>query len=322
MAPRRLERGRELLYLSRADVVACALAPAEINAAIEAGFAEKAAGRAFTSRGAQMAVAGGASYDAKAGARGGHAGVKWYGYYPDNDRLGLPHFLPVILLSETESGMPVAVMDGTWVTEARTAAITAVAAGHLARRDARRLGFVACGAQARSHLEALRASFPLASVVAYSRRRETAEAFAALARAKGLEARSVAEPREAVADVDIVVTSVPHRARREVLDAGWTAPGTFVSMVDLGFSWRRETLPAFDRVVTDDLDQGTGAHGLNFGKPIETDLAALVAGKGPRPAPTDRVALMFAGTGLADVVVAGLVFARARDRNIGRVLPL
>lgn len=90
----KIEKGRELLYLSRADVVNCAISPPEANAAIEAGFVAKSAGRA-QSRGAQMALAEGVLFDAKAGVLGPHAGVKWYGYVPDNDARGLPNFSPV-----------------------------------------------------------------------------------------------------------------------------------------------------------------------------------------------------------------------------------
>jgi ornithine cyclodeaminase/alanine dehydrogenase len=321
----KIEKGRELLYLTRADVVGCAVSPADANAAIEAGFVAKSAGRA-QSRGAQMPLAGGVIFDAKVGVLGPHAAVKWYGYVPDNGAHGLPNFTPVIVLSDTETGLPVAVMDGTWITEIRTASITAVAAKYLARTESCRVGFVACGAQARSHLEALRVDFDLRNVVAYSRRRETAEAFVELASGRGLEARSVTDPRDAIADVDIVVSSVPIRpSRGEFLDASWTSPGTFVSMVDVGFSWRRETLRAFDRVVTEDVDHGIGSRGLHFGKPIESDLPHIVSAsdKGATPrSSAERVAFVFAGTGLGDVVLASLVFGRALERGIGRILPL
>jgi ornithine cyclodeaminase/alanine dehydrogenase len=318
----KIENGQDLLYLSRADVVGCAISPGDANAAVEEGFVEKAAGRARTSRGAQMMLTGGTFFDAKAGVVGAHAGVKWYGYVSGNQARGLPNFSPVIILSETETGRAVAVMDGTWITEVRTASITAVAAKHLARPESCRVGFVACGAQARSHLAALSAVFALRSVVAYSRSRETAEAFVGLARARGLEAISVAAPREAVADVDVVVSSVPARPGGAFLDASWISPGTFVSMVDLGFSWRRESLSAFDRIITDDLDQGTGSHGLNVEKPVDTDLAGIVSGAGAGSGRSaDRVAFVFAGTGLADVAMAKFVFTRALERGIGRWLP-
>jgi len=86
-------------------------------------------------------------------------------------------------------------------------------------------------------------------------------------------------------------------------------------MVDLGHSWRRETLSIFDIVVTDDFDQGGGASGFNFDGVIDADLPQVVSG-------ASRAALIFSGTGLADVAVAAAVFERALERNIGTVLPL
>jgi len=63
-------------------------------------------------------------------------------------------------------------------------------------------------------------------------------------------------PIEAVQGLDIVVSSVPHGApENPILDAAWVSPGTFVSMVELGYAWKRDTLAAFDRVVTDDVEQ-------------------------------------------------------------------
>lgn len=82
-------------------------------------------------------------------------------------------------------------------------------------------------------------------------------------------------------------------------------------------------MQAFDRVVTDDVDHAIGSHGLHFGKPIDTDLAGIMSGKDATPqSSAERVAFVFAGTGLADVVLASLVFGRAVERGIGRILPL
>ncbi len=85
-------------------------------------------------------------------------------------------------------------------------------------------------------------------------------------------------PADANAAIEAAFVGVPIRASRgEFLDASWISPGTFVSMIDVRFSWRRETLRAFDRVVTDDLDHGIGSRGVHFGRPIESDLAGIAS---------------------------------------------
>lgn len=316
--------GQDLLYLSSADVEACALTVAEVEAAIEAMFRAKAEGRAAMKPKLGLQAGASALFLASPGvlAEPPVAGIKWVGV-ADNEARGLPHIAGTIILADAASGMPVAVMDARWITGARTAAITAVAARRLARPDSRTLAFIACGLQARTHLEALRPHFPLARVQAFSRRLSSAEAFAAEIRADGLEAVAAAEPREAIAGADIVVTTTPVVPKTEpFLDAGWLAPGSFTAMVDLGVSWLREPLEALDLVVTDDLSQA-GSEKLVYPKPYDGEIADLVAGRlAGRPSNEARTALVFAGIGLADVALGAAVYQRAAAQGIGRILPL
>lgn len=316
--------GQDLLYLCDADVRAAELSLAEVEAAVEAVFAAKAAGSAVMKPKLSLHAEDGALFLASAGVLGAPAygGVKWVGV-ADARQSGLPHIAGTVLLNDAASGMPVAVLDARWITGVRTAAITAVAARRLARPESARIGFVACGLQARAHLAALRPHFPLASVRAYSRRLSTAQAFAEEARALGLEAEAVEDPQAAVAGMDIVISSTPVVPRTEpFLDAAWLAPGSFASMIDLGLSWLSETLPALDLVVTDDIAQA-GTERLAYPEPYDGEVADLVAGKHPgRESPAQRSALVFAGLGLADVAVAAAVYERAKEKGVGRTLPL
>lgn len=320
-----MKLGQELLYLCNADIERCGLGPAEVEAAVEAMFAAKADGSARMKPKLSLSAPDGALFLGSPGAMASpaYAGIKWVGV-ADNHARGLPHIAGTIVLSDAASGMPVALLDARWITGLRTAAITAVAARRLARPDSAAIGFVACGVQARAHLAALRPHFPLARLRAYSRRLETAQAFAAAARGAGLaDAAAVADARDAVAGCDIVVTSTPVVPRTApFLDAGWLAPGAFAALVDLGVSWIPETLADLDRVLTDDRAQAETER-LSYPKPYDGEVADLVADPAAgRQSPAERTALVFAGIGLADVAVAALVYERAAERGIGRVLPL
>ncbi len=316
--------GQDILYLSNADIEGCGMSLAQVEAAVEAMFAAKAAGGAHMKPKLALHPPERALFLASPAALDSppYAGLKWVGV-AGNEGRGLPHIAGLILLSDVETGMPLAVMDARWITGVRTAAITAVAARRFARPDSASIGFVACGLQARTHLAALRPHFPLARVRAYSRRLETAEAFAEKVRAEGLEAEAVAEPQAAVADTDIVVTSTPVVPRTEpFLDAGWLSPGSFASMVDLAVSWKSETLAGLDRVVTDDRAQ-SGSEGIAYKDPYDGEVADLVAGTlEARRSPTERTALIFAGLGLADVAVAAAVYEQADKAGAGQRLPL
>ena len=316
----------ELLYLSQADVVACDVQVGELEAALRHAFLRRAEGGVWSHPKVTIS-AGGANIFRGKGAvmdRPGYAAFKWFGYFPGNSN-GVPDFMPLIVLNEIETGRPVAIMDGVWISAIRTALISLVAARAMARADAGTIGFLACGAQARSHLDVFAAAFPLTNVVAFSRRLETAEAFVAKAREKGLQGRAVSDPRAAIAGCDIVISSIPHgSAHNGQLDANWVEPGTFVSSVDLGFGWRRDSLGAFDRTVTDDREQSTaGPNGvLNYDGPFAGDIADLVSGRiAGRTNRDERNALIFSGAGLADLAAAAFIYEAARTKGIGTRLP-
>ena len=155
----------------------------------------------------------------------------------------------------------------------------------------------------------------------YSRRRTTAEAFAAEVRRCGVEASVVERPQEAVTGVDIVVSSVPHGASENpILDAAWVSQGTFVSMVELGYAWKRASLAAFDRVVQ---SAPGGKEQLNYVGAYAGEIADLVSGRIPWRASSDeRSALVFSGIGLADTAAAVVLYEAAVAKQIGTLLPL
>ena len=319
-----MQIGKEILYLSDEDITACDLSVVEVEDAVERMFAAKAADRAVMKPKLALHADGRPLFLASAGMMETppYAGVKWVGV-ADSQKHDLPHIAGVILLSDAENGMPVAIMDARWITAVRTAAITAVAARRLARPESASIGFIACGLQARAHLAALRPHFSIARVHAYSRRLETARTFAEEVRTQGLDAEAFADPKDALDGVDIVITSTPVVPRTEpFLNASWTAPGSFTGMVDLGFSWISESLRGLDRVVTDDTAQA-GTENLAYPEPYDGEVMDLVSGKlQGRETPDERTALVFAGIGLADVAVAAAVYERANRLRVGRVLPL
>jgi ornithine cyclodeaminase/alanine dehydrogenase-like protein (mu-crystallin family) len=319
-----------ILYLSDDDIIACGLTHEDVTRAVEAAFRAKGSGRAWAFHKLSGPGAGQASFTAKGGALldAGFAAAKWYGYVGGNAKLGLPDFSPVVVLNAIDTGMPVAIMDGRWISAVRTASITAAAAAILARPESASVGFVACGAQAQAHLETLRARFRIARIVAYSRRLESAERLAALARRHGIEAQAVTDPTLAVTGLDIVVTSVPRLSEpTRFLDASLVSAGSFVSMVDLGYAWNAETLGAFDCMVTDDFEAGTRhpgkAENLNYNGTYHAELGEILAEPDRwRADKTSRRALLFAGSGIADVAAAAAIYARAVERQIGRRLPI
>ncbi len=318
----------ELIYLSQADVAACSVTADMLEAAIRQAFVRRAAGGVGSHAKVTIAAGGRNIFRGKGAAMDQPAfgAFKWFGYFPDNGAAGLPDFMPLIILNEGKTGRPLAIMDGIWISSIRTALISLIAARSMARPGARTIGFLACGAQAQSHLDVFSAALPLTDVVTFSRRLESAEALATRARDKGLRARAVSDARAAIAGCDIIISSIPHGSDGAgQLDANWVEPGTFVASVDLGFGWQRASLAAFDRTVTDDREMSTvGPKGtLNYDGPIAAELSDLVTGRvAGRESADERNALIFSGTGIADLASAIAVYEVAFARGIGTRLPL
>lgn len=318
-----------LLYLSRRDVEAVALPMSKIIGALEAMFREKGAGRVemppkpgIHTRPDAFVHAMPAWIPAM-----NAAGLKWIAGYPENMARGLPYIHGLLVLNDPATGVPIAVMDATWITAMRTGAATAVSAKHLARPESSSVGIVACGVQGRSNLEALACVLPLRRAVAYDVRPEVAERFARdMSAALGLEVVAVRTVQEAVRGQDVVVTSGPILKRpTPIIDEGWLAPGAFASAVDFDSYF---TPAAFreGRVTTDDLTQFRyyRAEGYFQETPEpESDLGQLVAGLAPgRRSQDERTFAINLGLALEDMATAVLIYAQAVERGIGTRLPL
>jgi ornithine cyclodeaminase/alanine dehydrogenase len=256
------------------------------------------------------------------------AGIKWVSGYPQNQRRGLPYINGLLILNDPKTGIPIAVMDCTWITAQRTGAATAVAAKRLARKDSKSAGILACGVQGRSNLEALACVFDLETVRAYDLHRPVAERFAAeMSRKLGIPIEVVDNPSAAVRGLDLVVTSGPIlKHPKPVIEAGWLSPGAFASPVDFDSYWTPKALAEFDLIATDDHAQFEYYRSVGYFKKTPkpyADLGELAAGKkkGRRSA-EQRTASINLGIGLEDMATAVLIYERARKMGLGTKLPL
>lgn len=233
---------------------------------------------------------------------------------PDNPSRGMASINSLVTLLDSHSGLPLAVIDGNWVTAVRTAGLSAVAALRLARPDASVAAFIGCGVQARSHLQVLIELFPIKQVCAFARSAASREAFCDFAENLGLMVMNCTSAQQAMRGADVVVTSVTLSPQLvPFLDACWLKPGVFVTMTDLAVSWLAESLSVIDRIYVDDRDQEA-----SMSKPlvnpglVQGDLSDLVTGKVVgRETANERTAFVFRGLALGDLAVAGLAYQRA-----------
>ncbi|MGD8697909.1 MAG: ornithine cyclodeaminase family protein [Gemmatimonadales bacterium] len=320
----------EVLYLSAEDVSALGLTMAEIIAALETMFVEKGEGRV------EMPPKPGIHTrpDAFIHAMPAYipsleaAGMKWVSGYPDNRDKGLPYISGLVILNDPDSGVPISVMDATWITAMRTGAATAVAAKYLARTDSRSVGILACGVQGRTNLEALASVFDLERARAYDIDIRAAERFAAeMGDRHGLAVEVVKGAREAVNEMDLVVTSGPIlKNPQPVIEAGWLAPGAFGCALDFDSYWSGQALDEVDKLATDDTGQMEYYRQVGYFRATPrpyADLGEIVTGASPgRESAEERVVCMNLGLALEDMVTAKLIYGRALSDGIGTLLPL
>ncbi|MDX2153920.1 MAG: ornithine cyclodeaminase family protein [Bryobacteraceae bacterium] len=164
-------------------------------------------------------------------------GAKLVTVCPANAARGLGTHQAVIVMLDPVTGIVEALVDGRYITEVRTAAVSAVSARFLAREDARVLCLIGSGVQAHSHLEALRCVRPLSEVRVWSPTPVNRLRFAA---ETGAHATETAE--EAVRGADIVVTLTP--SSTPVVDNDWISTGAHVIAVGSCLPTRRELDPA------------------------------------------------------------------------------
>ena len=233
-------------------------------------------------------------------------GTKLVTFYPENTAKGIESHHAIIALFDSATGIPLALMDGTLITEMRTAAVSAAATKALALPDPKVLAILGSGVQARSHIAALREVYAFDEVRVWSRSPENAGQFAA-----DHGATAVAGAAEAVADADVVVTATS--ASAPVLRGAWLKPGAHVNAVGAPLpDWRElDDAVMAHTVIADSREAARTESGdvILSGAAIAGEIGEVLAGT----VTVDRhQTTVFKSLGLAveDVATASLVHAK------------
>ncbi len=257
-------------------------------------------------------------------------GAKLVTVFPSNAGAGLPTHLATILLLDSMTGELVAIMDGRYITEARTAAVSAVSTDLLAREESSVLAIIGSGIQARSHVDALGRVRDLRTIRAWSRTPDRLEQFI-----REIEPRTTAQvvrcssAREAVNGADVVVLATS--AREPVVLGDWIREGTHICAVGACRPSEREmdtALVARARLFVDSragalteagdvvmpMAEGAFEAGHILGELGEV-LAGRIAG---RRAAADVTIFKSLGMAVEDVAAAHLAYEKAAERGLGR----
>jgi ornithine cyclodeaminase len=333
--------GRTLLILREPEIRRL-LDPAACLQAVEEAFTAYAGGRAMLPAVINLDIPESrGEIHVKAGhLRGGsHYAVKIASGFYDNPGRGLPQNDGMVLVFDAHTGAPAALLlDNGFITDLRTGAAGGIAAKHLARRDARVVGVVGSGGQARHQLQMLALVRPFREARIYGRRPERARACAEeLATRPGMPegSRFTAVPtvREAVEGADIVITVTA--SREPLVRAEWIGPGTHVTAVGSDGPDKQELHPEVlaraDRLVADSLAQclrlGEIHHGVASGaiteSKVDAELGEITSGRKPgRRNDREITVCDLTGVGVQDVAAAALVMSRAGAVGAGERLSL
>lgn len=309
-----------MLVLGRDDLEALEVGTDEVVDVLDDAFAQKARGLVQNPPKPAVRPRSDAFINAMPAYLGGtdRAGIKWVAGYETNRAQGLPYIHGVFILTDAQTGAPLALMDGGWITEVRTAGVSGVVLRHVPGAS-RVVAIVGAGVQGRRHLEMVLHLRPgIDTVRAFDRDPSAIASLLALAGDRRTVAASTAA--EALQGADLVITTVtaPIEVR---LDAGETADDALLLPVDYDDAMSAGSANASSLYVVDDLDQYRSVGDLHFHgfREPDAELAQVVAGEVTVPAQGRR---MFLNMGIAmdDVALGGLLFDRASARGTGRTI--
>ena len=240
----------------------------------------------------------------------------------------------LVHLFDAATGSLLAVIEADYMGMIRTGAASGVAARWLARPEARVAGIFGAGWQAEGHVLGICAALPLERVKVFSRNAEKRDAFCSrLSEATGIAVVPAASAEETVRGSDLVGTVTT--ATQPLFDADWLEPGTHVNAAGSNAlirqelseaTLRRAALIAVDAIPTALAEAGDLLPLLEKGRlhPRQlVELGDVVVGKhGGRSAPEQITVFESQGMAIQDLAVALRVLAAARERGLGRELPM
>jgi alanine dehydrogenase len=257
----------------------------------------------------------------------GATGVKWVSVYPDNWKQNLASIMATIILCDPNTGYPLAIMDGTHITNIRTGAAGGVAVKYLARRDSTVIGFLGAGIQARTQLLAISEVLPkIEQVKVFDQNWNASIKYVDEMGAQlGINIRPVETIREAT-EADIVVTTTP--SRTPIVKKQHIRPGTQINAIGADAKGKQELeadLLTGAKIIVDDIEQASHSgeinvplsEGLIKAEDIYGTLGEVVANikKGRE---NDEEITIFDSTGLAieDIICAKLAYEKAKEKGV------
>jgi alanine dehydrogenase len=254
------------------------------------------------------------------------AGIKCVNVHPQNAAGQMPSVMAVIILNDPQTGFPLAIMDGTYLTCLRTGAAGAIAAKYLSREDSQVAGFVGCGAQARTQLSCLLEvrNIRKIKIWQFPKDKDCVRDFKHWAQTTYKLETHVSPRMDAVTmNSDIVITTTPSRSPL----VNCVSPGTHINAIGADAPGKQEINPDIlkqAKVVVDDWIQASHSGEINVPvgqkqmtkRDVHALLGDIVAGK-KRGRTSAKEITLFDATGLAiqDISCADIVYQAFKNKR-------
>jgi ornithine cyclodeaminase len=325
-----------LHYLNYADVQQLAMTDAEIVGAVEAGL--RAQGLRQVTIEPRMHLVPEKDYPGHFNVLRGYirplgmAGVKVVGDFYRNFERGLPSELALLNLFDPRTGVPLAVIDASDITDMRTGAVTAIGARHLARKDSKVLGHIGARGTSYWNVRLLHSIFGFEEIRVHSRRPESREAFAAkLLQDLGVPIRVTDDWESCVRGADIVVEASRLEQPAPMLKTEWIKRGALVIPYGTMSAVELSLTDIMDKMVMDDWGQAkSGPFGalrahVDSGRlseaTLHAELGQIVAGLKPgRESDDETILFWHRGLSLSDIALGAAMLEKAQALGLGQRL--
>ena len=251
-------------------------------------------------------------------------GAKIVSFYPNNPQRGLPAISALVLVLDSQTGLPTALMEAGYLTALRTGAASGLATDLLARREASVVAIFGAGAQAPAQIEAVCAVRPIREVRIVARRRESADRLAK--QIEGVDVRILDDRSAALAGADIVIAATT--SSTPVFDGHDVEPGTHINGIGSYTPEMQEvdaTVVQRARIVVDSREAALKEagdliipiqQGLIRAEDVDTELGEIVNGiKAGRTSDSEITFFKSVGVAVQDVAVARRVLQAAASRE-------
>jgi alanine dehydrogenase len=331
-------RAINISYLNRMDVERLALSDEEILAAVETSLRAQGLGQTVIEPRVHLVPESSdkGHFNVLRGVIGslGVAGVKVVGDFYENYKRDLPSEVAVLSLFDPATGVPLAIIDATAITEQRTGAVTAIGAKYLARKTSCILGHIGARGTAYWNVRLLDHLFDFEEIRVHSRRQESRDGFAAtLSKDLNKPVRPVDSWEACVRGADIVVEASRLTIPEPLLKTDWIRRGALVVPYGTMSAVELSLTDTMDKMVVDDW--GQCREGLPFGAlrqhvdsgrlhegNLHAELGQIVAGKRTgRESEAETILFWHRGLSITDIALGHAILTKAAGMGVGQVLP-